>query len=274
MPLFGAPGERIGYQLYPHPAGAPPIVLVHGLSASSASFITNLPALRERFTVLTVELLGHGDSEAPEGVEPYLPEAQIARILALASHLGMERFLLCGHSLGGGVVIRLALDAPQRLTGLIVINSNAAAGTTEWRDRSRPGMLQTATRIRAEGTGFLRDTWIYPAASRRMTEEARTALARDFERITPAGLAGTYEGLVANVNAWDRLPKLAVRTLLVIGTRDQGFVRNSVPFIAQLPAHLLQVVRIDSAGHAANLEAPAAFETALFAFARGLEIIA
>jgi len=272
MALFGKPGERISYEFYPHAGGGPALVLIHGLTASSASFLSNLPALRKRFSVLTVELLGHGSSDAPEDASPYTPDAQVDRTLALLDHLSIGRFLLCGHSLGGGVAIRIALDAPERVSGLIVINSNAAAATPEWRERSRSSAKQTAARIRAEGTGFLRDSWVYPARSRRLPIEARDALARDFDRITPAGLAGTYEALVPNVSAWERLPRLTVPMLLVIGTRDEGFVRNSVAFIERLPAHLLRVVTLPGAGHAANLEAREEFERAVLDFADSLGI--
>lgn len=272
MALFGTPGERISYELYAHPGGGPVLVLIHGLTASSASFLSNLPALCERFTVVTVELLGHGGSDAPEDASAYTADIQVARTLELLDHLSIRRFLLCGHSLGGGVAIRIALEAPERLSGLIVINSNAAAATPEWRERSRSTAKHTAARIRAEGTDFLRDSWVYPARSRRLPGEARDALARDFDRITPAGLAGTYEALVPSVSAWERLPELAVPMLLVIGTRDEGFVKNSVAFIERLPKHLLRIVTLPGAGHAANLEAREDFERYLLEFADSLGI--
>ena len=81
MPLFGAPGERIAYQVYDHPDDAPPILLIHGFTASSASFLANIQDLRRNFTVVTVDLLGHGQSEAPAELDPYQPEAAIARIV-------------------------------------------------------------------------------------------------------------------------------------------------------------------------------------------------
>ncbi|MBK7126636.1 MAG: alpha/beta fold hydrolase [Dehalococcoidia bacterium] len=112
MPLFGAPGERIGYELYSHPDGAPPLVLIHGFTASKASFEVNLAGLREHFTVVSVELLGHGDSEAPEDPVFYRPERAVRRILQLLEHLGYGRALFCGHSLGGALALRLALRAP------------------------------------------------------------------------------------------------------------------------------------------------------------------
>ena len=88
MPQFGQPGERIGYEVYPHPSGAPPILLIHGFTASSASFANNLGPLRTRFTVVTVDLLGHGESEAPEDVAPYTPDRAVDRIVGLMDFLG------------------------------------------------------------------------------------------------------------------------------------------------------------------------------------------
>ena len=66
MPQFGEPGQRIGYEVLPHPESAPPLLLFHGFSASPAAFMLNLPALTKKFKVVTVDLLGHGESDAPK----------------------------------------------------------------------------------------------------------------------------------------------------------------------------------------------------------------
>src|SRR5690606_29095906 len=113
---------QIGYRVHPGPAGAPPLLLVHGLIASSASFDANIAGLTRHFTVVTVDLLGHGDSDAPADIELYRPEAAVARITGLMDHLGYERTIVCGHSLGGAVAVRVALDAAPRVAGLVVIN--------------------------------------------------------------------------------------------------------------------------------------------------------
>jgi alpha-beta hydrolase superfamily lysophospholipase len=110
------PGERIAYEVH-RGSGGPPLVLLHGFTASKASFVSNVASLSEQFTVITVELLGHGDSEAPADPAAYAAPVAIERILDLLDHLGYERVLLCGHSLGGAVALRLALDAPDRLAG-------------------------------------------------------------------------------------------------------------------------------------------------------------
>ena len=267
MPLLGAPGERIGYTVFKHPNGAPPLFLLHGFTASNASFLTNLPALRERFTVVTIDLLGHGESDAPASPEPYAPGPAVERIVDLMDELDFEQVLLCGHSLGGALALRVALDYPDRVAGLVVINSNSAAGTPQWREQSQANLTQMAARLRAEGTGFLRDSRLYPARSQRLPADARDALTRDFDRLTPDGLAGTAESLVVAVNAYERLGELAVPTLVVVGDRDPDFVHNAPALVAGIRKADVQAVTLENAGHAANLEQPEAFNAALTAFA-------
>jgi 2-succinyl-6-hydroxy-2,4-cyclohexadiene-1-carboxylate synthase len=270
MPLFGKPGERISYEIHAQREGAPPIVLMHGFTASSASFLSNVERLSERFTVITVELLGHGSSDAPLDPAPYAPGAAIERIIRLMDELGHEEVLLCGHSLGGALALRMALDAPERVAGLVVINSISASGTPEWRDGARENSRKMGARARTEGTAFLRKTNLYPAHSRRLPDDAREALVRDFDRIQPAGFAGTAEALVADVNAFERIHELQMPTLVVIGDRDRGFLERAPAMIAQIRPDLAHSVTIENAGHAANLEQPEAFEAALLNFAEGI----
>ncbi len=273
MPQFGQPGECIGYELYPHHDGAPPIILLHGFTASSASFLSNLRDLRQRFTVITIDLLGHGASQAPAETEPYQPEYAVARVVGLMDELGIDATLLCGHSLGGALALRIALDWPERVAGLVIINSNSAAGTPRWREEVQPRMVEMAARLRAEGTEFIKRSRIYAAASPRLPADARAHLVADFERLSPSGVAGTAEGLVAQVNTFERLGELQVPVLIVVGSRDADFVANAPRLVAAMPPALVSVVTIEDAGHAANLEQPEAFHAALLAFAESIGYI-
>jgi 2-succinyl-6-hydroxy-2,4-cyclohexadiene-1-carboxylate synthase len=268
MRLFGAPGERIGYEVYPHPFEAPPLILIHGFTASASSFEANLDGLRRDFTVITAELLGHGASDAPEDAAAYGPGPAVQRIINLLDHLGYESAFLCGHSLGGALALRVALDAPHRVAALAVINSSSAAGTPAWRDAARPRMLEMAERVREGGTEFLKRTRMYPAHSRRLDPISRDLLTRDFDRLLPAGVAGTAEGLVVEVNAWERHAELSVPMLLVVGDKDVDFAANAEAFVERFPPLMVQTVHLPHAGHAANIEQPREFEQAMGEFAR------
>jgi len=270
MPLYGPPGQRISYELYPHPADAPPIVLIHGFTASAASFHANLAGLREHFTVITAELLGHGGSDAPDDPAAYAPEPAIRRLLGLIDQLGYERVLICGHSLGGALALRLALDAPQWVAGVVVINSSSAAGDPAWRESARAGMAEMAARVRAEGTDFLKRTRLYPAHSRRLDPTSKELLVRDFDRLRPEGFAGTAESLVAPVNAYERHSELQAPMLLVVGDRDADFAPRADGFVERFPRGLVRAVHLPDAGHAANTEQPREFEAAVLTFAQSI----
>ena len=248
-------------------------MLVHGFTASAASFDANIQGLRKRFTVVTAELLGHGDSDAPADPDAYGPRKAVVRLLRLFSELGYGRVLLCGHSLGAALALRLALEAPESLSGLILINSNSAAGTPEWREQVRPRMDELAARVRAEGTGFLRDTRLYPAQSKRLDERSRALLVQSFDRLTPEGVAGTAEALTVDVNAFEHVPELRVPTLVVLGDRDADFVRTAPGLLAQMPAGIARLVQLHGAGHAANIEQPEAFEAAVIGFATEVGVL-
>ncbi|MCS7294022.1 MAG: alpha/beta fold hydrolase [Dehalococcoidia bacterium] len=268
MPLFGPPGERIAYFVFRGAAGGPPLVLLHGFTASSASFAENIEGLRQHFEVVAVELLGHGDSDAPDDPAAYRPERAIARIAGLLDALGYGEVLLCGHSLGGAVALLFALEYPARTAGVIVINSNSAAGDATWRAQARENLAALAERVRREGTAFLKSTRLYPAHSRRLPEQAKQLLTEDFERLTPQGIAHTATELVANVNVLERLGELRVPVLVIIGDRDSEFVENAPKLLKAFPPGLARAVTVEGAGHAANLEAPERFERAVLTFAR------
>lgn len=268
MPLFGPPGERIAYSVFAGGPSAPPLVLLHGFTASSASFVENISGLRRSFTVIAVDLLGHGDSDAPDDPRPYRVDAAVSRLVGLLDELGIDEALICGHSLGGALAIRIALAHPERVAGLVVINSNSAAGSPAWRERARQGLRELAAQVRQHGLEPLRRSRLYPAHSRRLPERARQLLTEDFDRLQPHAVAHTATELVAEVNAFERLSELRVPVLVVVGDRDEEFVQNAPRMVERIPRGLARLEVLRGAGHAANLEAPEEFERLLVDFAR------
>lgn len=111
-------GHEVGYRM----AGTgPAIVLVHGLTLSSAAWREVMPALAERFTVIAPDLLGHGESAKPRGDYSLGAHADGIRDLLVA--LGIERATFVGHSLGGGIAMQLAYQFPERCERLVLVAS-------------------------------------------------------------------------------------------------------------------------------------------------------
>jgi len=80
------------------------------------------PHLAENYTVICADLRGYGDSQKPQGHENYSFRAMGSDQLALMSHLGFEQFHLVGHDRGARVSHRLALDAPDRIKSLTMMD--------------------------------------------------------------------------------------------------------------------------------------------------------
>lgn len=103
------------------PAGAPVVVLVHGLGLHRGLWRDYLAGLSHGFRVLSYDLVGHGESPAPNG-EPTLATFS-AQLLALLDELEIERCTIAGFSLGGMINRRFAIDHPQRLQAMVILNS-------------------------------------------------------------------------------------------------------------------------------------------------------
>src|SRR5690242_10988880 len=111
-------GHRVAYRAG---GSGPVIVLVHGITSTSATWERVMPALAKGFTVIAPDLLGHGGSAKPRG--DYSLGAYASGVRDLVAVLGHDRATFVGHSLGGGVAMQLAYQFPERCERLVLIDS-------------------------------------------------------------------------------------------------------------------------------------------------------
>ena len=111
-------GHRVSYRCG---GEGPLLVLIHGITSSSASWEAVLPELAEHFTILAPDLLGHGQSDKPAGDYSLGSHACLVRDLMLT--LGHERATVVGHSLGGGVAMQVAYQFPELVGRLVLVAS-------------------------------------------------------------------------------------------------------------------------------------------------------
>jgi haloacetate dehalogenase len=103
----------------------PPLLLLHGHPQTHVMWHRIAPDLAERFTVIAADLRGYGDSGKPPtapGHEPYSKRAMARDMVKAMQALGFERFALAGHDRGGRVGYRMALDHPERVDRLAVLD--------------------------------------------------------------------------------------------------------------------------------------------------------
>ncbi len=103
----------------------PPLLLIHGAPLTHLSWFRVAPELARHYTVIAPDLRGYGDSSKPEDGKDhvnYSKRAMAQDKIDLMRHFGFERFAVVGHDRGGRVAHRLALDHPQAVTRLSVLD--------------------------------------------------------------------------------------------------------------------------------------------------------
>ena len=108
-----------------HAGSGPPLLLLHGNPQTHAMWHLIAPQLAEDFTVVATDLRGYGDSSKPPTMPnhgSYSKREMAKDQVEVMRKLGFERFSVCGHDRGGRVAYRMALDQPDRVTKLAVLD--------------------------------------------------------------------------------------------------------------------------------------------------------
>src|SRR5688572_3094220 len=103
----------------------PALLLLHGFPQTHLMWRLAAPLLASDFTVVCADLRGYGRSGCPPSTPdhaPYAKRAMARDLIAVMERLGFARFFVAGHDRGGRVAYRMALDHPDRVTGLAVLD--------------------------------------------------------------------------------------------------------------------------------------------------------
>jgi pimeloyl-ACP methyl ester carboxylesterase len=260
------------------PPAAPTVVLLHGLGATSASFLPTLWDLSSDHRVLALDLPGFGESEKP--VRP-LHAAYYARWLGqLFDAIGLERAHLVGNSMGGRVALEMGLCAPERVARLGLLAPSLA-----WR-RYRVG-ARVVRLLRPElavtplpmlhrlAMGVLRSLFADP---RRVSPAALEAAADEFVRVfaTPRGRVAFFhaareiylERPHGEDGFWTRLGSLSRPALFIFGDHDWIVPRGFLPHVRRvLPSAACETFQ--GCGHVPQFELPDRTHTRLRRFFSG-----
>jgi pimeloyl-ACP methyl ester carboxylesterase len=231
----------------------PAVLLTHGYSSTGRAWADQHRALEDRYRLITWDMRGHGETESPSDPVQYSHALTVADMRGLLQHLGVERAVVGGLSLGGTMSLAFYARHPEMVRALVICDSGPGyrndAARGQWNERAQA----RAKDLEARGLAVL------DGGSREMRE----AMAR---HRSAQGLAHAARGMLAQeaTGVIDSLPGIRVPTLVIVGDRDAPFLAPCEYMAKKIPG--ARLVTIPDAGHASNIDQPAAFNRALLEF--------
>jgi pimeloyl-ACP methyl ester carboxylesterase len=234
-----------------------PVLFVHGNGASSHQWRAQLDHLRASRRAIAFDLRGMGKSDPPRNGD-YSVEAMADDVDAVATRLGLRRFVLVGHSYGGAVVASYAARHPERVAGVVFAD---AGGNVKMSDEAAARFLQA---LRKDKDGVVRQ-WFAPILKPSRDEVREEVLAS--VHATPVdAFAGALSGLrgvdMGRLLASYPGPRIAIAAADVEGPSSLHVQFPDVP-----------VKKISGAGHWLMLDQPQAFNQALDEFLHSLDAV-
>lgn len=248
-------------------ADAPTMLLLHGFTGSGRNWEELASKLRG-WQIVAPDLPGHGGTEAPAGAMPVVAKD----LVSLLDALSIDQALVIGYSMGGRLALHLAVEAPERVRGLVVIGATPGLADAEARDARLAADEALAKQIESDFDGFVRDWEALPlfASQRAMAPESQERIREIRRSHSPDALAKALRllGTGAQPPLQARLNGLRMPVLWVVGEYDAKFRAIAQAVQPLLPAARFAI--LPYAGHAVHLERPSAFKTLLLSFAEKL----
>ncbi len=258
MPTAKLNGIDIYYE--EHGSG-PAIILTHGLGDNAGLWTPLGEALAGSYRVIAWDMRGHYRSEAPEALADYTQDIVVEDLRALCDHLGLEKAVHGGHSLGGYTALRFHEKYPERVSALILHATGPGyrnpEGSQAWTDR----LAGIADKQEAR----------FGLDARVSAKELRTGAPQlgEISQHVVRGIVNVERGVMAHPSFTDAT-KVDVPALVIVGENDKAYTASSSYFKAKLANGKMIVIK--DAGHPAALEQPEAVNAAVREFLDGLDL--
>lgn len=256
MAFFDHDGCSLHYEEYGHGA---PVLLVHGLGSSCQDWEYQIPALSAHYRVIAVDVRGHGRSDKPR--ERYSIPAFSADIEALLEHLNLGPVHYVGLSMGGMIGFQLAVDRPELLKSLTIVNSAPEVKIKSANDFWQYAKRWTLARVvsmETIGKGLGNNLFPKPEQS-----DLRRKIATRWAQNDKRAYLASFDAIVG-WGVQERLSRIVCPTLIVTADKDYTPVQLKADYVRLIPNARLQVIA--DSRHATPLDQPDEFNRALIAF--------
>lgn len=242
------------------------ILLVHGFPFDHTQWAPQIAAFSGNYRIIAPDLRGHGQSQAPPG--PYPMDLFAEDLAALRKHLGVEKVILGGLSMGGYIAFAFSRKYPERVRALILADTRPQADTPE----GAKGREDAARAVEKEGTAGAIER-LLPKLLTKQSLESRPEIAAQvqtmMERCSPQGWAAAQRGMAQRPDSTPLLSQISVPTLILVGEEDLLTPpEDSRKMHSLIPGSRLEI--IPGAAHVTTLEQPQAFNRILSSFLESL----
>ncbi len=242
--------------------GLIPLLFLHGFTGSALEWKIFFDKIDNRFLPFSIDLIGHGLSDAPESMEHYSARAIAEQIDAVFNRLNFNKVVLCGYSMGGRAALSYFSYFPEKIAGLILESSTAGIEETQLReDRIKSDELM-ARKIEVEGVEKFGSYWV----NLPMFSGLKSLPADEYQKILKTRMNNNQTGLINSLKGfgtgsmpvlWDRLRDINVPALLITGEFDDKFTQINERMkdkILKVEHHIIR-----DCGHNTHLQKPEVF---------------
>ncbi len=223
-----------------------PIMLVHGYPLDSSIWNDLIPFLENDFDLILPDLRGFGQSTTiPSG---YTLLDMADDLAGLLDHLGIQKTILAGHSMGGYISLAFARKYPQRVSGLALIASQAGVDTPEGKERR----YKTATEVDEKGVGSVAD-----AMTPKLSDETgvRTFVRELIGRQSRQAVMGALKAMAEREDSMSILSAFDFPLVLIHGDSDQLIpIERAKDIVSAKPS--AKLFELKGAGHMPMMEFP------------------
>lgn len=243
-----------------------PVVFLHAFPLNRSMWAQQEDALCSQFRVITIDLRGHGESDAP--LWRYTLEQSADDVNALLEQLLIQQAVFVGLSMGGYILFAFYRKYAARVKGLILADTKAQTDTAEGKD----GRFQMAQTAYKKGPSAIADLMI-PKLLSPHTIQTRLDLVQQvramIENNQISGIAGDLMAMAERPDSIPLLRQIACPTQIIVGELDQATPPSDAKLMAERIPHVRLTI-IPNAAHLANMEQPDAFNHIVAAFASEL----
>lgn len=249
-------GARLHYQ---EAGSGTALVFIHGFGLDLRMWDSQFFEFSKKYRAIRYDLRGFGKSDLPVEGEPYRHHDDLK---AMLDQLGIDKVVLVGLSLGGRIATAFAIDYPDRVAGLVLVDSVLEGYAmkdyvmTHIYDAAKEGKMQEALQSWYEHPTF---------ETAREKEEVSGPLRQMIEEYSGWHFVHKNPMLPMSPPCIDQLDKIRARTLVIVGEKDLPDMRDISDLLHQkIAGSTLEIIPM--AGHMSNMEQPEEFNRILGAF--------